>query len=435
MPATEYKDVRDNDWQALREQLRRFFQRLDKLEGHGGLSTRYAPLSMDGNLVSAGPNPQSTAALTDYITKGYLQSDEGAQFLYLLTKTLGKASTGTSKAAVSGDSIRIDNFSQRGPAGSSSGQYFIAMDRGYVAWVSDGSYWRYMFGTQRGTIIPDQRPTGLTTYDLGYRFHTTDTDIIYVWNGSTWVYDIPDASSVLRGLMSAAAQTIAGAKTFSNAPIVTPFNSAGIVKNSAAGLLSGGNTVVEGDLALTNITTANVSITKHGFAPIAPNDTAQFLRGDGSWSALPASTIQIASATSQFDKTNSSTLANVTGLTATLVAGSTYKFRAVLFVDADMVGGHKYAMAGTCAASAIVYQINAISNTANTIVISSRQTALAGAAGQAGATAGFTEIIGTITVAAGSGGTLTVQFAQNVATPATTSSVLVGSTLTVEKIG
>jgi hypothetical protein len=377
MPATEYKDVRDNDWQALREQLRRFFQRLDKLEGHGGLSVRYAQLDMDGNLISGGPNPQSVAALTDYITKGYLQSDEGAQFLYLLTKTLGKASTGTSKTAVAGIAMRIDNFSQRGPAGSSSGQYFIAMDRGYVAWVSDGSYWRFVYGTQRGTIAPDQRPTGLTTYDLGYRFHSTDTDQIYVWTGSTWAYDIPDATTSVRGLVSTGTQSVAGDKTFTGSvgvgaspsfkldvnqsgggvplrvvaasvtagtrmdsaagsppenrnwfvgsnkdiygdfvirtssalggdPIASGVNriyidpsgnitfpvmgTAGYLKNTAAGLLSGGNKVVESDLNLTNVTTADVSITAHGLVPRAPNDTKQFLRGDAGWAVPPVQT-------------------------------------------------------------------------------------------------------------------------------------------------
>lgn len=44
-------------------------------------------------------------------------------------------------------------------------------------------------------------------------------------------------------------------------------------------------TIREQDIAMTDITTNNVSITKHGFVPKAPNLTTQFLRGDGTWAA------------------------------------------------------------------------------------------------------------------------------------------------------
>jgi len=131
---------------------------------------------------------------------------------------------------------------------------------------------------------------------------------------------------------------------------------------------------------------------------------------------------------SQFDKTNT-TLADVTGLSVTVAAGGTYSFRAVLFVDTDVTGGHKYAIAGTATATSIVYQVNSINNATNAFRINSRQTALGGSVGEALGTAYFTTIEGTIVVNAG--GTLTVQFAQNAASG--TSSVLVNSTFIVEK--
>jgi hypothetical protein len=124
----------------------------------------------------------------------------------------------------------------------------------------------------------------------------------------------------------------------------------------------------------------------------------------------------------QFDSVTT-TLANITGLSVTVTAGRTYTFDATLFVDASLVGGSKYAIGGTATATSIVYQINLVDNTSNSNTITSRQTALAGASGQAGTTTGYANIHGTITVNAG--GTLTVQFAQNVANG--TSSVLVGS--------
>ena len=133
----------------------------------------------------------------------------------------------------------------------------------------------------------------------------------------------------------------------------------------------------------------------------------------------------------QFDKTTNTTLANVTGLvTENLVAGKTYSFAAELFVDADATGGSKYAIAGTATATAIKYQIEMTCDASSLLVITSRQTALAGSAGQAGCTAGITRISGTITVNAS--GTLAVQFAQNASNG--TSSVLTMSKFEVKQL-
>ncbi len=41
--------------------------------------------------------------------------------------------------------------------------------------------------------------------------------------------------------------------------------------------------VTESIISLSDVTTNDVSITKHGFVPKAPNDTTKFLRGDGTW--------------------------------------------------------------------------------------------------------------------------------------------------------
>lgn len=125
---------------------------------------------------------------------------------------------------------------------------------------------------------------------------------------------------------------------------------------------------------------------------------------------------------SQFDKTNT-VLADVTGLSVNVKAGRTYSFRAYLHVSPDNVGGHKYAIGGSCTATAIIYQVNSVNNSTNANIINSRQTTLGGSVGVVSGTADYTEITGIITVNAA--GTLTVQFAQNVANG--TSSVLVGS--------
>jgi len=41
----------------------------------------------------------------------------------------------------------------------------------------------------------------------------------------------------------------------------------------------------ESALSLSDVTTGNVSTSKHGFVPKAPDDTGKFLRGDGTWAA------------------------------------------------------------------------------------------------------------------------------------------------------
>jgi len=56
---------------------------------------------------------------------------------------------------------------------------------------------------------------------------------------------------------------------------------------TAAKLAAGA--VTEAKITLADNTTNNVSITKHGFCPKAPNDTSKFLRGDGSFEALGVS--------------------------------------------------------------------------------------------------------------------------------------------------
>lgn len=131
--------------------------------------------------------------------------------------------------------------------------------------------------------------------------------------------------------------------------------------------------------------------------------------------------------TTQFDKVNA-TLANVTGLSVTLIAGRTYKFIASLPVTADAVGGYKVAMAGTVTATTVYYDVVVEANG-----IAPSLTRLAALAGTASGTLGTTVrvwIEGVITVNAG--GTLTVQFAQSAANG--TSSVLVGADLTVEDV-
>jgi hypothetical protein len=85
--------------------------------------------------------------------------------------------------------------------------------------------------------------------------------------------------------------TLTGSQTLTNknltAPTIGDFTNANHNHQNAAG----GGTLAEAALSLSNVTTNDVSITKHGFTPIAPNDTTKFLRGDATWGVPPTGTL------------------------------------------------------------------------------------------------------------------------------------------------
>lgn len=131
--------------------------------------------------------------------------------------------------------------------------------------------------------------------------------------------------------------------------------------------------------------------------------------------------------TSDFSKTSSTTLANVTGLTFTTVNSGVYRFKANLFLSCGASGGAKVSISGTNTATAIWYLVSLRTATA---FVGEVNTALDGDYGTTAAHV-FGEINGYIDVA--NGGTLTVQFAQN-ASDGTASKVLAGSWFEVNRM-
>jgi hypothetical protein len=69
MAQPEYKDIRDGDWENLRQFARRANERLSVLEGYSGESSRLANLKMDGNQIRNGPWHQTTAESDEFVTK------------------------------------------------------------------------------------------------------------------------------------------------------------------------------------------------------------------------------------------------------------------------------------------------------------------------------------------------------------------------------
>jgi len=136
---------------------------------------------------------------------------------------------------------------------------------------------------------------------------------------------------------------------------------------------------------------------------------------------------QQARVSTQYDNTTT-TLGNVTGLTANVAASGTYRFEAKLYTTSDVAGGIKVAIGGTATATAIRYE--GLTTDAG-LTTQSRATALGTAVGAVTAvTAAYVVITGTITVNAA--GTLTVQAAANAATG--TTSVLTGSTFVITEM-
>jgi hypothetical protein len=60
-----------------------------------------------------------------------------------------------------------------------------------------------------------------------------------------------------------------------------------VLKQSTSGAVITVGQLAEADLSFTSITTNDVSITKHGFAPILPNDSTKFLNGVGAYAVPP----------------------------------------------------------------------------------------------------------------------------------------------------
>jgi hypothetical protein len=130
----------------------------------------------------------------------------------------------------------------------------------------------------------------------------------------------------------------------------------------------------------------------------------------------------------QFDKTSSTALSDVTGLSLTLYPGY-YSVRAKLYTQSNSSGGVKVALGGTATPAAIIYDGLTINSGT---VTQGRATALGTAvAGVTAVTAADVEITGTINVT--TAGTLTVQFAQN-ASNGSASSILPGSSFSVRQI-
>lgn len=136
--------------------------------------------------------------------------------------------------------------------------------------------------------------------------------------------------------------------------------------------------------------------------------------------------------TAQFDKTSSTTLSAITGLSANVLAGVTYVFELNVFTTSNVAGGIKVAIGGSSTATSIIYEGALFSGGVSTAPGTARASSMSTAVCDLTAvTAGRCEVVGTMVVNAA--GTLEPFFAQN-ASNGSASSVLIGSCWRVRRV-
>lgn len=133
-----------------------------------------------------------------------------------------------------------------------------------------------------------------------------------------------------------------------------------------------------------------------------------------------------------FTKTTDTTIATVTGLQVALLASKNYKFKAMLFIEADATGGSKFRIGDldTLTATNIIYEVTFLDANTDAYVLAVPGTALDTDYSDASSIAGLVVVEGLIEVNVA--GTIGVGFAQSVSNGA--SSVLRGSTLSIEEV-
>lgn len=87
-------------------------------------------------------------------------------------------------------------------------------------------------------------------------------------------------------------------------------------------IVAGNNTIsgiTEAMQTLADNTTQDVTTSKHGYVPKAPNDTTKFLRGDGSWNTVPALAAKSGVFSKDISSTTTETIAHGLGKTPVMV--------------------------------------------------------------------------------------------------------------------
>jgi hypothetical protein len=114
----------------------------------------------------------------------------------LVQKAVQKLPSGLLSAATE---IRAGAYATRGAATGHANQLFLASDRDYVAFFSNGAIWVWAGGVHRDTFA--NRPTP-TSDETNYTYEATDTEQRFFWTGSAWDEQLAPALLPFLGLTS-----------------------------------------------------------------------------------------------------------------------------------------------------------------------------------------------------------------------------------------
>lgn len=108
------------------------------------------------------------------------------------------------------------------------------------------------------------------------------------WSAVSLSADVTGTLAVTNGGTGSATALVGSSIMVSNGSAIVqgPTGTTTLVLHGNASGQPSYSAVVEADMSLSDVTTLNVSTTKHGFVPKAPNDTTKFLRGDATWSTV-----------------------------------------------------------------------------------------------------------------------------------------------------
>jgi hypothetical protein len=134
----------------------------------------------------------------------------------------------------------------------------------------DGAAW------QCGTDVGITSLNGLTSTSQTFVTASTGTDFTISSTGSTHTFSIPDAGPTARGLVTTGAQTFAGTKTFSSAPVFSTLTQGSVFFAGPGGLLSQSNATL-----YWNSTTGRL-----GVGTNSPNNRVEITHGTGGNSGL-----------------------------------------------------------------------------------------------------------------------------------------------------
>jgi hypothetical protein len=112
-------------------------------------------------------------------------------------------------------------------------------------------------------------------------------------------------------------------------------------------------TVRDTDLSFSDNTTNDVSTTKHGLVPKAPNDTTKFLRGDGTWNTAGSvwTTVKKTANESVNNAGTGATFQDDAELTFPVAANTSYSFRIHVFYTTNASADIKFQLTGPAAAT------------------------------------------------------------------------------------